>query len=353
MYFNGAASPASHHHPHRYGRRRRRVRAGPVRGGRRDPRPGRPDQRRRVGSTVTTRSCCARVARSVDSIGQIGVDPGTEWGTGLTSTADNTLRRKPAVEAGDTDADRRVRPGRRSGTGSPPTPSTGSVPTRWQPTAVLTCGPAPGHADRRRRDPDGHRDRPRRHDHRRSTSRVSPDPGRRQHHPYGVHAGRAASGGTATAEITVERRRARGHLRGDGHARPTPTAPPRPARSRVQVDRPCSRSARCRADARHRERDDRPVAARAGHRQRQLGHAVRRARRDHPATLARTSAGANQHGFFLQSRLGATDGDPLTSDGIFVFMGSLHQPDRRLRADRRRRGRSCGPGWPSSSTSPS
>ena len=40
-------------------------------------------------------------------------------------------------------------------------------------------------------------------------------------------------------------------------------------------------------------------------------------------TLARTAAGANQYGFFLQSRLGATDGDPLTSDGIFVFMGSF------------------------------
>jgi hypothetical protein len=38
----------------------------------------------------------------VDSIGQIGVDPGTEWGSGLTSTADNTLRRKSSVTAGDT-----------------------------------------------------------------------------------------------------------------------------------------------------------------------------------------------------------------------------------------------------------
>ena len=40
-------------------------------------------------------------------------------------------------------------------------------------------------------------------------------------------------------------------------------------------------------------------------------------------TLARTSSGGNQFGFFLQSRIGATDGDPLTSDGIFVFMGSF------------------------------
>ncbi len=37
----------------------------------------------------------------IDVIGQIGFDPGTEWGTGVTSTADNTLRRKLAVTAGD------------------------------------------------------------------------------------------------------------------------------------------------------------------------------------------------------------------------------------------------------------
>jgi predicted extracellular nuclease len=39
----------------------------------------------------------------IDVIGQIGVDPGAEWGTGLTSTADNTLRRKVAVTSGDPD----------------------------------------------------------------------------------------------------------------------------------------------------------------------------------------------------------------------------------------------------------
>ncbi|MDO6433213.1 ExeM/NucH family extracellular endonuclease [Flavitalea sp. BT771] len=38
----------------------------------------------------------------VDAIGQVGVDPGTEWGSGLVSTADNTLRRKASVCAGDT-----------------------------------------------------------------------------------------------------------------------------------------------------------------------------------------------------------------------------------------------------------
>jgi predicted extracellular nuclease len=37
----------------------------------------------------------------VDVIGELGTDPGTEWGSGLTSTADNTLRRKPSIQAGD------------------------------------------------------------------------------------------------------------------------------------------------------------------------------------------------------------------------------------------------------------
>jgi predicted extracellular nuclease len=40
-------------------------------------------------------------------------------------------------------------------------------------------------------------------------------------------------------------------------------------------------------------------------------------------TLARTAAGAAQHGFFLQSRADTDDGDPASSDGIFVFMGTF------------------------------
>lgn len=40
----------------------------------------------------------------IDSIGQVGTDPGTEWGSGLTSTADNTLRRKETVCEGDTNS---------------------------------------------------------------------------------------------------------------------------------------------------------------------------------------------------------------------------------------------------------
>lgn len=42
-------------------------------------------------------------AQVIDSIGQVGLDPGTEWGAGLASTMDNTLRRKSGVETGDRD----------------------------------------------------------------------------------------------------------------------------------------------------------------------------------------------------------------------------------------------------------
>lgn len=38
----------------------------------------------------------------VDVIGHVGFDPGTEWGTGLVSTADNSLRRKTSVTTGRT-----------------------------------------------------------------------------------------------------------------------------------------------------------------------------------------------------------------------------------------------------------
>ncbi len=39
----------------------------------------------------------------LDIIGQIGFDPGTEWGSGFISTRDNTMVRKPNICSGDTD----------------------------------------------------------------------------------------------------------------------------------------------------------------------------------------------------------------------------------------------------------
>jgi predicted extracellular nuclease len=41
----------------------------------------------------------------VDVIGQVGVDPGSEWGSGDTSTGENTIRRMEDVCSGDTNPD--------------------------------------------------------------------------------------------------------------------------------------------------------------------------------------------------------------------------------------------------------
>src|SRR3990172_8556594 len=40
-------------------------------------------------------------------------------------------------------------------------------------------------------------------------------------------------------------------------------------------------------------------------------------------TLARTSSGGSQNGFFLQNTAATSDADPNTSDGVFVFMGNF------------------------------
>src|SRR5690606_15411183 len=37
----------------------------------------------------------------IDSLGQAGFDPGSQWGSDLVSTADNTLRRKGDICEGD------------------------------------------------------------------------------------------------------------------------------------------------------------------------------------------------------------------------------------------------------------
>ncbi len=47
----------------------------------------------------------SRSTSVVDSFGQKGVDPGSEWGTGLTSTKDNSLIRLETVGQGDTNPD--------------------------------------------------------------------------------------------------------------------------------------------------------------------------------------------------------------------------------------------------------
>jgi predicted extracellular nuclease len=164
----------------------------------------------------------------LDAIGQVGNDPGTEWGTGLTSTADSTLRRPDAAEAGDTGPTDPFDPatswtgfasdtfdgiGRHPGTGGDPDPDP-------DPT-VLSVGAVQGQT-------------------------LDTEVGRTDRSPLAPATGNSASGTLYDVRGVITQR-----------------------------------------------------------------------------TLARTSAGANQYGFFLQSRLGSEDGDPTTSDGIFVFMGGF------------------------------
>ncbi len=78
----------------------------------------------------------------IDVVGQIGFDPGTEWGTGLTSTADNTLRRKAAVCAGDANGIDAFDPARRVGRlrhGHLRGPRRARGRVHRQPS-VITCG---------------------------------------------------------------------------------------------------------------------------------------------------------------------------------------------------------------------
>lgn len=262
----------------------------------------------------------------LDSIGQVGVDPGTEWGAGATSTADNTLRRLPTVTAGDTDPSDVFDPAAQwagfpvdtfDGLGSHTVDGGGPVDV----PATLTCGgplvTAAGTAATREvtaTDPD-------------DTvvdlavSAVSPTPtsgsitrtaftpaeglGGTARATVGTSADLTAGaytvtltatdadGGTASCALVVQvtRELTVGEVQG-------PTT-----------------------DAESGQSDRSPLAPASGNGTSSTLYDVRGVITQ--LTLARTSAGAEQHGFFLQSRTGDTDGDPTSSDGIFVFMGTF------------------------------
>ena len=71
----------------------------------------------------------------VDVIGQIGVDPGSQWGTGLASTMDNTLRRNASiVQATRAARTRSIPPS--NGPATPATRSTASAGTSRLPTPI-------------------------------------------------------------------------------------------------------------------------------------------------------------------------------------------------------------------------
>jgi hypothetical protein len=253
----------------------------------------------------------------IDVIGQLGFDPGTEWGTGLTSTADNTLRRRATVSTGDTNG---------SDAFDPATEWEGFATDTFDGLgshlrAVVSCGGTltteyGTAADRTvtATDPD-------------DTivdlavSSVNPTPvaGTISRTAFTPAVG---TGGTASATITV--------------SAGVPVGSYAVTIAATDAD---GTTATCRftaqvttvltvgevqgqtTDAEAGKADRSPLAPASGNGTSSALYDVRGVITQR--TLARTSAGVDQYGFFLQSRLGTEDGDPTTSDGIFVFMGGF------------------------------
>ncbi|MFE9693923.1 lamin tail domain-containing protein [Micromonospora sp. NPDC005806] len=261
----------------------------------------------------------------IDSIGQVGVDPGTEWGTGLASTADNTLRRLPSVTSGDTDPSDSFDPAVQwagfatdtfDGLGSHTIDGGGPVD---QPPA-LNCGgtltvEAGGTATRQVSATDADdtvTDL--------AVTAVSPAPasGSISRTAFTPAAG---VGGTATATLTATGLPAGSYAvtvtstdADGGTATCTLTVQ---ATTVLSVGEVQGRT----GDDEDGRTDRSPLAPASGNGTSSALYDVRGVITQ--KSLTRSSAGADQYGFYLQSRTGTEDADPLTSDGIFVFMGSF------------------------------
>jgi uncharacterized protein len=261
----------------------------------------------------------------LDVIGQIGADPGTEWGTGVTSTADNTLRRKPTILAGDTNGADSFDPSVEwdgfatntfDGLGSH-TVAGANAPV------VVTCPPslsvrqgAVGTAAISATDADGT-----------VTSltlgTVSPTPGAGSISLTGVTPA-AADGGTATATLSVDAGVPAGTYAVEIDAVNDDASPQTGSCTTtvsVQQVLRVSEVQGSTTDLESGPTDRSPLAPLSGNGSSATTYLVQGVITQR--TLARTSAGASQNGFFLQDTLARSDNDPNTSDGVFVFMGSF------------------------------
>jgi predicted extracellular nuclease len=261
----------------------------------------------------------------VDSIGQVGVDPGTEWGTGLTSTADNTLRRKSSITAGDTNPTDAFDPAAEwdgfavdtfDGLGS----HTAGGPPADQP-AVLVCGPplviSAGTAGSRvvtATDADDTITDV-------NITSVVPAPAAGTISRTAVTPA-SGVGGTASAEISVSSAVPAGSYAVTVTSTDT-DATTASCVLTVQVTAVLTvgEVQGSTLDSENGATDRSPLAPASGNGTSSTLYDVRGVITQ--KTLARTASGGSQFGFFLQSRVGATDGDPLSSDGVFVFMGSF------------------------------
>jgi uncharacterized protein len=261
----------------------------------------------------------------VDSLGQAGFDPGTEWGTGLVSTADNTLRRKSSIETGDTDPSNVFDPSVEwDGFATDTFDGLGSHTIGGGPVdapAVLACGaplttPVGTPASRvvTATDPDDQiiaLDA--------SPAVPLPTAGTIERTAFTPA---PAVGGTATAEITVSSAVPVGSYAVTMTSTDTDgTTASCVLTVQVTAILTVGEVQGRTLDTENGKTDRSPLAPPTGNGSSSILYDVRGVITQ--KTLARSSAGVAQNGFFLQSRLGATDGDPLTSDGIFVFMGSF------------------------------
>jgi uncharacterized protein len=253
----------------------------------------------------------------VDSLGQVGIDPGTEWGTGLTSTADNTLRRLPRVQAGDINSTDPFDPTREwAGFAADTFGGLGSHSIDPEP-AALACGGIlatdPGTAASREVTATDADDTI--VDLAVTEVRPTPAAGTISRTSFTPA---TAPGGTATATVTAS-----ADLPGGSYA-VTVTSTDGDGTTatctlQVLVTMSVGEVQGQTTDDESGSADRSPLAPAPGGISALYdvrGVVTQR-------TLARNSSGANQYGFFLQSRLGTEDDDPTTSDGIFVFMGGF------------------------------
>ncbi len=262
----------------------------------------------------------------LDVIGQIGVDPGTEWGTGLTSTADNTIRRISTISAGDPDGSNPFDPAAEwegfaqntlDGVGAHTfDPGGGNQPI------VITCGgplsTVAGTAVSRvvtATDPDGTVVDV-------DVTGVSPAPtagtiGRTAFTPASGVGGTASATVTVSAEVPVGTYSVSVTATNDGASPQTVTCT---ISVGVQAIRTIGEVQGPVTDA---TVGDIFLSPLAGQQVVVRGVVTQK-------TLARSSAGNLQNGFFLQNTPATADREPTTSDGIFVFLGGF---TTLLRAD--------------------
>jgi uncharacterized protein len=254
----------------------------------------------------------------VDVIGQIGFDPGTEWGSDAASTADNTIRRKPHIGAGDTDGADAFDPAVEwdgfpintfDGVGGHNQP----VPTCGGPLTAAPGTSASGVVTAT--DPDG------------TVVEVAitgispaPSPGTIERTAFSPA---SAVGGTAEATVTVSAQVPAGTYavtitatNDDG----TPRTATCTLSVAVQEPHTIGEVQGAVTDATDGATFPSPLVN-----QQVVVRGVVTQK-----TLARSSAGAAQNGFFLQNTPASADADPTTSDGVFVFLGGF---TTLLRAD--------------------